>query len=420
MRIDKLTVKNFRGFAEQSFEFNKQFNILIGDNATGKTSILDALSIAMGSFLLGIKDVSGRHIRGEDIRYIFSKEGGRTHKRWLTPVEVKTSGFVLGKNIEWSRELKSVKGRTTAIDAKAIKSLAEKAQEKIINSENEILPLLSYYGTSRLWIQKKDTEQDARLSREALAYLNALEHESDHKMFFKWFVKNQRIERQKGSNKQLLAVKKAMLGMIDDCEDIIFDEEHEELIVKFKNGEMYLFSSLSDGQRNLLGLAADVAYRMALLNPRLEDKICETNGIVLIDELDLHLHPKWQREIVGKLKAAFSNIQFFATTHSPFIVQSADENELIDLNHTPHSGEYIGGSIEDVAENIMGVELPQISKRKQEMIDVAQHYYEALENPNNQDIEELKLKLDEMMEPFADNPAYIAFLKMQRLTRIGG
>lgn len=63
MRIDKLTVKNFRGFAEQSFEFNKQFNILIGDNATGKTSILDALSIAMGSFLLGIKDVAGRHIR---------------------------------------------------------------------------------------------------------------------------------------------------------------------------------------------------------------------------------------------------------------------------------------------------------------------------------------------------------------------
>ena len=89
------------------------------------------------------------------------------------------------------------------------------------------------------------------------------------------------------------------------------------------DGRLTPFYHLSDGYRNTLAMAADIAVRAATLNPALSSLAMEeTPGVVLIDEIDLHLHPKWQRQIVEDLRGAFPKIQFVATTHSPFIIQS--------------------------------------------------------------------------------------------------
>lgn len=419
MRIDKLTVKNFRGFAEQSFEFNKQFNILIGDNATGKTSILDALSIAMGSFLLGIKDVAGRHIRGEDVRYKFEKSGGQTFLRWQTPVEVIAEGKFDSNSIKWSRELNSTKGRTTTVNTKTIKNIADKLQREVENNQEVLLPLLCYYGTGRLWSQKKDTNKDGRLSREALAYTSALEHESDNAALFKWFAKNQIIQNEdKTINIQLQAVKNAMSKMLDGCDDVLYLKKYEGFVVKFSDGQEVLFSSLSDGQRSMLGLAADIAYRMALLNPHLKERICETNGIVLIDEIDLHLHPKWQREIVGKLKAAFPNIQFFATTHSPQIIGEAkpeylrmlsrDDNGEIQIT-TPKQS--LGLDSAEILEEIMG----GVPRRNKEVTNKLEEIDKLIDDEDfaqaKNEIELLKTKLNGSIPAIVKQEGLITMLE---------
>src|SRR5207244_596619 len=97
-------------------------------------------------------------------------------------------------------------------------------------------------------------------------------------------------------------------------------------------------------------------------------------GVVLIDELELHLHPRWQREVSQKLRGTFPNVQFIATTHSPFVIQSLRPGELINLD-PEEFGEYADKSIEDIAENVMGVEVPQRSERYSQMMNAAQEYF---------------------------------------------
>ena len=100
---------------------------------------------------------------------------------------------------------------------------------------------------------------------------------------------------------------------------------------------------------------------MCILNPyQKENALKNTPGIVVIDEIDLSLHPTWQRKIIGILKELFPKIQFICATHSPFIIQSLEEGELITLDQTLDS-EYSGESIEDIAEDVMGVEMVQYS-----------------------------------------------------------
>jgi predicted ATP-binding protein involved in virulence len=184
---------------------------------------------------------------------------------------------------------------------------------------------------------------------------------------------------------------------------------------------------LSDGVKNMIAMVADIAYRCATLNPQFEANAAQlTPGIVIIDEIDLHLHPRWQRRIVEDLQRTFPNIQFFATTHSPFIIQSLRQGKLINLNDSPPS-EYeiksIEESIEDVAEDIMGIELPQYSRRKLAMLEAAEEYYKVLQEAESCDqsdpirLEKLKERLDELSLPFSDNPAYHAFLNMERLAK---
>jgi len=161
------------------------------------------------------------------------------------------------------------------------------------------------------------------------------------------------------------------------------------------------------------------SYRAVVLNPHLGvNAPQETSGVVLIDEIDLHLHPKWQRRVVEDLKRTFPQIQFIATTHSPFIIQSLRPDELINLDN--RDGEYYNKSIEDIAEDVMGVELPQQSERWKKMMQAAEKYYQVLEqakNASEAEIEKLKEKLDELSMPYSDDPAYQGFLKMERLAR---
>ena len=202
-------------------------------------------------------------------------------------------------------------------------------------------------------------------------------------------------------------------------------------MIELVDGQLFSFDNLSDGYRNMLAIVADIAHRAGRLNPQLMDKAAtETPGIVLIDEVDLHLHPKWQRRVLNDLRTAFPKVQFIVTTHSPFIIQSLKPGEVLDLNsEQPLVRDYETASpapeksfsdrsIEDIAEDIMGIPVPSRSQRLQEMHDIALQYYELLgkaEGATEVEKAELKEKLDELSAPFSENVAYHAFLERKRL-----
>ena len=119
-------------------------------------------------------------------------------------------------------------------------------------------------------------------------------------------------------------------------EEIIFSTKYEEDMIALRTamGAILPFQMLSDGYRNVIKIILDIATRMCILNPYLKgEALKKTSGIVLIDEVDLSLHPTWQKRIMGILKEQFPRIQFICATHSPFIIQSLEEGELITLDH---------------------------------------------------------------------------------------
>ena len=164
MRIDLLRLINFKGFADQTFAFprsvdalsggNGSFHVLIGQNGRGKTSALDALAVAVGSWLLGVRGEDSRHIWSEDIRVKVIEYGDTARIEQQLPVSVEAQGRVQGEQLIWRRELRSK--RTTSASARNIKAVAEKSIQAMQSGASVTLPLIAYYGTGRLWQEPRD------------------------------------------------------------------------------------------------------------------------------------------------------------------------------------------------------------------------------------------------------------------------
>ena len=423
MKIKQLKLHNFRCFKEYELELDERFNLLTGDNGSGKTAILDGLSVAVGAFLLeipGIRATDKRHISRDDIRYEELTMGQTVIKEIEDVTIVNTIGVINNEVIEWLRYRDIKKGRRRV---KPITNLIKKMIDKKTDPST-FFPIIAYYSTGRLWKQLKATEKKIKSPSSRLeGYQNCLNPASDQKRFFSWFKTEELSSLQKGKRRHVLeAVREAIVGMIPDAKKVWWDMDSDELCIETPiQGQLQIipFHLLSDGYRNMIGMVADIAYRMATLNPQSEIQVIEeTEGIVLIDEIDLHLHPKWQRIVIEQLLRTFPKVQFVASTHSPFIIQSLRQGKLIQLDENTNA-EYHNLSIEDIAENVQGVELPQKSKRYRDMMAVAEAYYKRLHEFNNEsdaELEKLRADLDELSIPFSDDPAFVARLKFERDT----
>jgi predicted ATP-binding protein involved in virulence len=179
---------------------------------------------------------------------------------------------------------------------------------------------------------------------------------------------------------------------LEDCTDISFDFEEGRVIVEFKGDRSIPFEHLSDGQRTLLGLFCDIARRAAILNPHFEGEANEkTSGVVLIDELDLHLHPRWQMNIIDNLQKTFPNIQFICTTHSPILLRSIEKEKIIILENGKQSDLDFytkGRDINSILYDLMGV-----PKRTQEYENKVDNLFGYLEDENIEKSEELLIEL---------------------------
>ncbi|MHC2259066.1 AAA family ATPase [Sinorhizobium meliloti] len=439
MKLNELNIKNFRGFEDRGFLLHPQFNLVIGENASGKTTLLEAAAVAVGSWLLGFQGTESRNIRTRDVRYVVDDAEGRIRHLPQFPVVISASGEIGGmdepvtEHVRWRRELTGPNKKTTQGDVSHLKALARGYEGDLLAGQRPVLPVIRYFGAGRLWqtarpmsrLQGSETslrdELDnwlEKLRSPIFGYLSSMDKGNSSADLLRWMVEERRFEiDEERESSHLRALYGAIQSMMPELESVSVNVRLRELLLRYVDGRTIAFSELSDGYRNVVAMVADLAIKIVMLNPHLaKDALLKTPGVVLIDELDLHLHPKWQRRIVEDLRRTFPKIQFICTTHSPFIVQSLRSGEeLIVLDGQPTMG-VANLSIREVAQGLMGVDESETSERYGEMKDTARALLEEIEAKKplaGEALAQFEKKLAEATGPYADNPAYQAFLEMK-------
>ncbi len=419
MNIAKITIRNFRNIEdEQSFSLNSNFTTIIGINGKGKSTILHSIRIACGAYLLGIPEVAKRHIWEKEIR----RKDLKTHIVLLTPTVIKAEGTLNDQQLRpWIRQIPAGKTKTTSNseDVGEIRAIARQKYEEInikgnINVDN---PVIAYFGTGRLYGSSRNTLGNYS-GREIFkyGYYNWSDMQYGSYQYINWLRSFDFLLKDEKENPENLdAFYETVKNANPYITDIGFDGMELRLKVKMIDGEEesgFLPLSLhSDGMITHTAMVAELAFRCIILNSHhKKNSIQQSKGIVMIDEIDLHLHPNWQRHVVSDLKNAFPNIQFVATTHSPFIVQSLNSSELINLDKaTDYNPNEL--SLEEVAEDIMGVS-SDMSIENQTDEEISTQYFEILSAKISDENKDIELN---NLEGKISDPAVRAFLKMNRL-----
>lgn len=344
-RINSVKFDNYRCFKDETFSFDQQATVLIGKNSSGKTSILDAVAVSISSFLSGINEkTDNKTITKDDVRFSAYELDGVRVIDHHPPTKLTFNTDFINKRYQWSRARNSlVSTKLTTKDSNKVVDLVRYLTNEIRNNKDRkiTLPVFSYHGTGRVANFTKNMnslDKTKNLSR-FMGYKDCLKPASNYKFFISWYGKMQYKAFTLGKKIPVLeAVTSCLelsLQMLTEGDNfkinrVLFWED--ALHIEYENGTIMPISLLSDGYQDYIGIISDIAYRMSILNPHLGEKtISETPGVVLIDEIDVHLHPKWQQKILPLLKKLFPKVQFIVTTHSPIIVSTTTEGEAIEL-----------------------------------------------------------------------------------------
>lgn len=339
MILKKLGISNFKMFQNLELSFEPGFNLLLGDNGVGKTTILEAASVALSGFFVGMEDVATRNIYKSDIRYqIVKDKNGIPNKSYDIPVEISSTLEYDGKEYTWFRARKDASGSSrTTLNPREIRMVSQKLAND--PTGREMWPVLSYQSASRHWISaRSDANQKLRkqLHDRRCGYLGCMDRAVNLKSIYEWcsqmewiaFKGNPLPENYRVFG-EMISKFLSMMNCGTMCE-VVYHPSFGKLMYLEGNNAMEI-EDLSAGYQSVMNLVIDLAYRMAILNPDAGDEICKAQGIVLIDEIDSNLHPKWQWKIVETLTATFPNVQFLAATHSPIIVSSCKNANIISI-----------------------------------------------------------------------------------------
>lgn len=237
------------------------------------------------------------------------------------------------ENLKYSRKMVRSSGKKTQ-DKKSLEKIADIFHEKYISDEEQRdIPVFVNYGTNRLVLDIPLRIRTHHTFDIYSAFEKSIENKIDFRTFFEWYRNQEDYENEMKiltgnlayKDNALQAVRKAILAMLDECSNLHVVRK-PRLEMKIDKGNISLnVSQMSDGEKCTLALFGDLARRLTLANPDKEDPL-SGEGIVLIDEIELHMHPSWQRKVLSVLRNTFPNIQFIITTHSPIVLSEADEN----------------------------------------------------------------------------------------------
>lgn len=416
MKLKNLKITNYRCFKSAEIDFDENITLIVGQNGAGKTTILDAVAVSIGTFLLGIDGGVSRGIAKDDARYEFYDLNGTIDPQHQFPVSIESIGDCLNQqNVKWIRSLNSTSGKTTVKDAGELTSLAKKAQNQIMTGDKLlILPLLSYYGTGRLYAQKKEKRNLKSLTefKRQVGYVDCMAAESNEKLMLNWFQTQTLKSLQKQQKTGILeppvllkTVEKAICRCYERISgsrnaSISFDLDTHRLMLEFETAEgdaqKFAMDEMSDGYKNTLSMIGDIAYRMAVLNPVLGDRVLEkTPGIVLIDEIDLHLHPQWQQTILSDLHAIFPEIQFIVSSHAPAVINSVQREQIRILDngkiYMPSAQTY-GRDANSILREVM-----KVSERPEDIKQRLDEFYGCMDENNYEEANKILTEIEKIV-----------------------
>lgn len=410
--IKTLTMNNFRMYKHLEVSFEKDYTVLIGLNGAGKSTILDALSVALGTFTGVFTEKAYYTIKNRDARIETAQMGSRIDAQHIYPAEVECDGFIgTSEPVRWKRALNGKDRKNTRADAAEIMNIAKDMLGHIREPEC-ILPIFASYGTGRLWAQTYSKSFSSEQWNRQGGYDDCLNASMNQRKMIKWFQDMTLIGIQNNEPvPELNAVEKAIAECFIKSEktiqsaNIFYSIKDKALVIDIKrdDGVQRLpIDMLSDGERDVIILVADIAYRMALLNPQLLDRVLETPGIVLIDEIDMHLHPQWQKYILTDLKKVFPNVQFIVTTHSPTVINniSAEHVRIVDgKNAYEVNRQTYGRDLNDIMLDLMGIDV-----RPQEIISLQSEFDKAVDDD---DLSKAENVLDHMKKLMGENSSEV-------------
>jgi len=454
MKVKELFLQNFRCFEELTLQLDSRLTVIVADNGMGKTTILDSIAVAFGRLLTKLPRISGLAIKHSDIR-IEANESLSPFAFYLISI-----ADFSGQTLTWSNGRRKDSSKSTVnkiqvylkhfekamLGYKDIDRFADDLIEKFNSNEGFKMPLIVYYGTSRAIVEEVKRRRNFKKEFSRFESLvSALSPNARFKDAFEWFNAMEDLERREQkkvknfdySLPELDAVRSAIESMLPgfynprtEVGPLRFVIDHHLVDGSVRTLRL---GQLSDGYKVMLGLVMDLARRMAQANPpmvyetgdgrSITDPL-EMEAIVLIDEVDLHLHPTWQQRVLPDLLRTFPNTQFIVTTHSPQVISTISSKCLRIVHHEKdiESGE-IKYWIEAPLEQTKGVASSHI-------LAVAMHTdpvppveeamwlsnYRALIQQGLQDTRDGQVLKDKLLEHFGDKHPEI--LECERMIRL--
>jgi hypothetical protein len=385
IRLQRLELENFRGFEKLVLDFEPDLTVLVGANGSGKTSILEAVVHAWGTGHLNLIDLPPTATY-QVVRLTCSGADG------VHPLV----GF------EWQRGADNLWGG----NAYGRENRPPLSMYRVNRQVRDQTPDPARTSYSQKW-SAQDQWQDASASYEDFFHwLKALED-----------IENEQVRYEGGNpNPQLAAVKRAVLELLPEFQEIRVRRHmppfSEKPVLMLRKGDIELpFDALSEGERTTIAMVGDIARRLVLLGQH-EDPL-QTAATVLIDEIEQHAHPGWQRQILRRLRQTFPNVQLITTTHSPVIVSEVEPRHLRVLKDfalvPPEHGP--GRDANAVLEDVFGV-----PRRKQDVQEALDALAKAIEDERFDEADQLLARLDTMIPGGAD-PDIVYYRNLLALTR---
>ncbi len=387
MRVEQLTLQHFRGYDNTTFDFKSGMNLLVGVNGAGKSSVLEALRLLLSHMLPVISASKDKpfNAREDDIavgaerlyanlRIEISDVAMEEDMRVWRRADEGASGVLETGDVIAEGSADDIVGEERTAEPQgqrkndyrflgvsddrqqrddagsSISPVEQKQRNDRRKQEIESLPKklrraieqvpAIYFSAHRSLINVADeTKRERSIGGQAAAFVDALDPERQLKVaeFARWWVVFESLTRDPDAavaaraTAQKQAFEQAVTHFLDGFTNVQAVDKPKPTLLLNKAGTTLDVRMLSDGERSMLAIVLDIARRLSQANPQLADPLREGQAIVLIDELDLHLHPQWQRMIVQKLTETFPQCQFIATTHSPQIIGEVAPEQIIIL-----------------------------------------------------------------------------------------
>ncbi len=371
MKLASVEIENYRAIERLVLKPDSELTVLFGTNGCGKTSVLSGIAMGLGTIQ--------NFLRPKEDRVRFLKTDRRDGARSMR-VAVTTTDGMSWQREETGRQFARISEKKHG-PGKRMGALLLEAVLTLDEAEPRDLPIGAYYDTDRVVLDVPQRRRGFEKGFDRVdAWHGALSAQTDFRHFFQWFYAKENEELRalrrlaakgtavshESTSRELRAVRTAISSMVGGVDDPRIEANPLRFVVTLEQesgrSEDLTINQLSGGCRAVLTLAADLARRMAQGNPHLEDPL-QSEAVVLIDEIELHLHPSWQQRVLGDLRRTFPNAQFIVSTHSPQVLTTVEPKHILELvdddgrivARAPASSTF-GVEAGDVLSTVMGVD----------------------------------------------------------------